>query len=64
MHGTIITVKRRDGTTISVSTANATTGSLMIGEAVQVVGTGTKTGLDAKWVARAEGVPNAWLPDR
>jgi len=64
MSGTTITIKKRDGTAVSVNTANATTGPLMTGEAVQAVGKGTNTGLDAKWVARAQGVPNAWFPDR
>jgi outer membrane protein assembly factor BamB len=64
INGTTIRVKKRDGTTISVNTANATTGPLLIGEAVQVVGTGTKTGLDAKWVARTKPQPKIWFPDR
>ncbi len=64
INGTTITVKKRDGTTISVNTANATTGPLMIDEPVQVVGRGTKTGLDAKWVARTKPQPKIWFPDR
>jgi hypothetical protein len=42
--GTTFGVKKRDGTMISVSTANATTAPLEIDEPVQVVGRrGTKT---------------------
>ena len=55
INGTIISVKKRDGTLVSVSTANAITPPLVIDEPVQVMGIGTKTGLDAKWVARATG---------
>jgi outer membrane protein assembly factor BamB len=62
--GTTITVKKRDGTTISVNTTNATTGPPMIDEPVQVVGRGSKTELDAKWVARAKPQPKIWFPDR
>jgi hypothetical protein len=63
--GTTIRVKKRDGTMISVSTANATTAPLKIDEPVQVVGrTGTKTILDASWVSGAKGGPEIWFPDR
>jgi outer membrane protein assembly factor BamB len=62
--GTTIRVKKRDGTMISVNTANAATPPLTIDEPVQVVGSGTTTALDAKWVARAKGSPEIWFPDR
>jgi hypothetical protein len=65
INDTTITVKKRDGTTISVNTANnASSAPLTIAEPVRVVGRGTKTGLDAKWVARAQGPQSVWFPDR
>jgi outer membrane protein assembly factor BamB len=63
--GATIRVKKRDGTMISVSTANATTAPLEIDEPVHVVGRrGTKTTLDASWLSRARGGPEIWFPDR
>jgi hypothetical protein len=64
INGTTISVKKRDGTLVSISTANAITPPFVIDEPVQVLGIGTKTGLDAKWVARAKGSPKIWFPDR
>jgi PQQ-like domain len=64
IEGNTITVKKRDGSTISVNTANAAGVRLTLNEPVRVVGKGTKTGLDAKWVARAQGKPTVWLRDR
>jgi hypothetical protein len=63
IYGTSISIKKRDGTIISVNMANATP-PLVIYEAVQVVGRGTTTALDAKWVARATGSSKIWFPDR
>jgi hypothetical protein len=62
--GPSISVKKRDGTLITVNTGNAATPPLRIGQPVQVVGRGTTTALDAKWVARAKGSPKIWFPDR
>jgi len=62
--GSAITVKKRDGTTISVDSTNATTAPLTVDEPVQVVGSGTETALLAKWVWRAKGLPKIWPPDR
>jgi outer membrane protein assembly factor BamB len=64
MSGTTITVRKRDGTMTGVSTAGAPTPPLTIGQAVRVVGTGTKTMLQARWVARAPGQSKVWPPDR
>jgi hypothetical protein len=64
INGTIISVKKRDGTLVSVSTANAIIPPLVIDEPVQVMEIGTKTGFDAKWVARATRSPKIWFPDR
>jgi hypothetical protein len=64
INGASIHIKKRDGTMISVNTANAVTPPLVIDEPVQVVGRGTATALDAKWVARARGSPKIWFPDR
>jgi hypothetical protein len=64
INGPSISVKKRDGTMISVNTANAATPRLRIDQPVQVVGRGTTTALDAKWVARAKGSPKIWFPDR
>jgi hypothetical protein len=64
INGASISVKKRDGTVISVNTADAVTPPLTIGEPVQVVGRGTTTALGAKWVARARGSPKIWFPDR
>jgi hypothetical protein len=63
--GTSISLKKRDGTMISVSTTNATAAPLELDEPVQVVGRrGTKTTLDASWISRAKGSPEIWFPDR
>jgi outer membrane protein assembly factor BamB len=64
INGSSISVKKRDGTIISVSTANAATAPLRIDQPVQLVGRGTTTTFDAKWVARAKGSPKIWFPDR
>jgi hypothetical protein len=64
MSGTTITLKTRDGITTSVNTADAPTPPLTIGQAVRMVGTGTRTALHAKWVARAPEQSKAWPPDR
>jgi hypothetical protein len=64
INGASINIKKRDGTIINVNTTNATAPPLVIDEPVQVVGTGTATALDAKWVARAKRSPKIWFPDR
>jgi outer membrane protein assembly factor BamB len=64
INGTTITVRKRDAAMISVSTANATNSPLTIGDAVQVVGRGAGTGIEARWVSRAKGGPAVWFPDR
>jgi outer membrane protein assembly factor BamB len=64
INGASISVKKRDGTTVSVDRANAASPPLTIGEPVQVVGKGTTTALDAEWIARAKGSPKIWFPDR
>jgi hypothetical protein len=64
MTGKGITIKKRDGTVATVDMAGASTPPLTVGEGVRVVGTGTKTVLHAKWVARAQAGPKVWPPDR
>jgi hypothetical protein len=64
INGTTITVRKRDGTMISVSTANSTNSPLTIGGPVQLVGRGVGTGIEARWVSRAKGGPAVWFPDR
>jgi hypothetical protein len=64
MSGTTITLKKRDGTTTSVNTADAPAPPLTIGQAVRMVGTGTGTALHAKWIARAPEQSKGWPPDK
>ena len=59
-----ITVEKRNGATLSVDTANATTTPLTLDEPVRVVGSGTETALRARSIWRAKGLTKIWPPDR
>jgi hypothetical protein len=62
--GSTITVKKRDGTMVSVDTTDATAAPLTLDEPVRVFGSGTDTALHAKWVSRAKGPSKIWSDDR
>ena len=64
INGNTISVKKRDGSTVTVDTTNASAPTLLVDMPVRVVGTGDGAALAAKWAARAKGSPKIWPADR
>jgi hypothetical protein len=64
INGSAVSVKKRDGSMVTVDTTNASAPTLNVDMPVRVVGTDNGAAMTAKWVARAKGSSKIWPADR